>query len=179
MKYLFFVAAISISLLSCQQKNGNIQQSNSGDTVISNLDSSKVISEIKLGEYASLMPLEVVDSSKENVFEKYGIDRDGNCYSCDLATLRFNKKHIDFVNVCDEKDFYRIVAFSYTISNDVLKISIADNVFTIEKIDDAPLYKFSIEGKLFELKNKRLPQYFTSKKSLAKFQIHDCGDFGG
>ncbi|MFZ1784890.1 MAG: hypothetical protein WAU23_06770 [Ferruginibacter sp.] len=132
-----------------------------------------------LGDYSELIPLEIKDSVSKNVYEKYGIDFSGNCYSCDLAEIRINKKHIDLVNVCDENNIYRIEGFTYSTDDNNLKINTDKNEFLFTRIDNAPVYKLEIRGSKIDLKEKKIAIYFTQKKQLSKFKEHECGDFQG
>lgn len=159
------------------------ENKNQNDTVKSNslpITATKLKQQIdNLGDYAELIPLTIKDSLSKNVYEKYGIDFSGNCYSCDLAKIKINKKHIDLVNVCNDNNFYRIEKFAYSADENNLKITTDSNEFLFIKIDNAPVYKLEIRGNKIDLKEKKISIYFTHKTELSKFKEHNCGDFEG
>ncbi len=131
------------------------------------------------GDFSTLVPIDLLNSKSTNVYEKYGIEFSGNCYSCDLASLSITKKQIRWTNVCDEKDSFEIDDFSFSNEGDKIIFKTPERTYTVTKIDKAPVYELVIEGKKLELKNKRISKYFTIKKALPLFTEHDCGDFEG
>lgn len=132
-----------------------------------------------LGNFSSLVPLEIIDSTSQNVYEKFGIEFTGNCYACDLAKIKINKKNFDFVNVCEKNDFYRIEDFTYTPTDSGINVLTDKNQFIFTRIGNSPVYKLRINGDKMLLKNKRISTYFTQEKNLKKFEEYDCGDFDG
>lgn len=130
-------------------------------------------------DYSALIPLELKDSTSNNVYEKYGIEFSGNCYACDLAAISITKGQFDMINVCDEKDVFRIKDFTCSMTEKELTIKTKGSEFHITKMDEAPVYRLEIKGERLELKNKRLSIYFTHKSAINKFKEHDCGDFQG
>nr|WP_315028205.1 hypothetical protein [uncultured Chryseobacterium sp.] len=130
-------------------------------------------------DFSALVPIDILDVKSTNVFEKYGIEFSGNCYSCDLASLSITKEKIRWTNVCDEKDTFEISSFSFTHEGSKTTLKTAQRTYIVTQIDKAPVYELVIEGEKLELNNKRLARYFTTKKSLPRFKEHDCGDFEG
>jgi hypothetical protein len=170
------------SILSCQKEktvNPSLQQMDSDKKIenkeVTSLDNNNG----DLEDFSNLVPLEIVDSTNSNVYEKFGIDLAGNCYDCDLAKIKINKKTFAFVNVCDTTDFYRIGNFTSSSTKTELKITTNANKFVFTKIDDLTVYKLEISGTILSLKNKRISKYYTNEKNLKKFKQHDCGDFQG
>lgn len=134
---------------------------------------------IDFSQYNQLVPLEIVDSTAKNSYEKYGIEFSGNCYACDLARIELSEKHLTFVNVCDDEDRYQIKHSACTTIGEGIRIQSGNDVFTLTKIDDAPVYELTITGKKLSLDNKRISTYYTPAKKLHQFKEHDCGDFQG
>ncbi|AZA83548.1 hypothetical protein C1637_15150 [Chryseobacterium lactis] len=131
------------------------------------------------GDLSSLVPVDLLDSKSTNVYEKYGLEFSGNCYSCDLASLSVTKKKIIWTNVCDEKDTFEINDFSFTNEGNKTILKTPEGTYIVTKIDKAPVYEVVLEGQKLEMKNKRISRYFTTKKALSLFKEHDCGDFEG
>lgn len=130
-------------------------------------------------DFSELIPIDVLDNKSTNVYEKYGIEFSGNCYSCDLASLSVTKNKIIWANICDENDTFEINDFSFSNEGNKTIIKTSERTYTLIQIDKAPVYELVIEGKKLELKNKRISRYFTIKKALPLFKEHDCGDFEG
>ncbi|MBB6330149.1 hypothetical protein HNP24_001099 [Chryseobacterium sediminis] len=131
------------------------------------------------GDFSTLVPIDLLNSKSTNVYDKYGIEFSGNCYSCDLTSLSINKKQIRWTNVCDEKDTFVIDDFSFSNEGNKTIFKTPERMYIITQIDKAPVYELVIEGNKLELKNKRISRYFTTKKALSLFTEHDCGDFEG
>lgn len=132
-----------------------------------------------LGDFGKLSPIKILNPKSKNVYEKYGIDFEGNCYNCDLAIIQVTKKHFDIVNICDKKDFYRIENFTYEAYPNGLKIKTEKNEFIFTKIETAPVYELKILGDKILFKKKRIAKFYTQEKELNKFKQHDCGEFDG
>lgn len=131
------------------------------------------------GDFSALVPIDVLDTKSENVYEKYGIEFSGNCYSCDLASVSVTKNKIVWTNICDNKDTFEISDFSVSSEGKKTILKTTDRTYILTQIDKAPVYELVVEGKKLELKNKRASKYFTTKKALPLFKEHDCGDFEG
>lgn len=131
------------------------------------------------GDFSTLVPIDLLNSKSTNVYDKYGIEFSGNCYSCDLTSLSITKKQIRWTNVCDEKDTFEIDDFSFSNEGNKTIFKTPERTYIITQIDNAPVYELVVEGKKLELKNKRISKYFTTKKALPLFTEHDCGDFEG
>ncbi|MDR2236747.1 MAG: hypothetical protein LBE92_11545 [Chryseobacterium sp.] len=130
-------------------------------------------------DFSALVPIDVLDAKSKEVYEKYGIEFSGNCYSCDLASLSVTKDKIRWTNVCDEKDIFDIRDFSFSNEGNRTVLKTPERTYMITQIDKAPVYELVVEGPKLELKNKRLSKYFTTPKALPLFKEHDCGDFEG
>lgn len=130
-------------------------------------------------DFSALVPIDVLNGKSTNVYEKYGIEFSGNCYSCDLASLSITKDKMIWTNVCDEKDTFKIVDFSISTEGNKTILKTSERVYILTQIDKAPVYELVIEGQKMELNNKRISRYFTTKKALSLFKEHDCGDFEG
>lgn len=130
-------------------------------------------------DFLALVPLTVVDSTSDNVFEKYGIEFSGNCYACDLASLSVATNKMIWTNVCDDKD--RLVVDDFTVSGDTEKtiLKTTERTYILTQIDEAPVYELRIEGAALEMNNKRIATYYTTKDALELFKEHDCGEFDG
>lgn len=131
------------------------------------------------GDFSALIPIDVLDSKSANVYEKYGIEFSGNCYSCDLASLSITKDKMIWTNVCDEKDTFKIDDFSFSNEGNKTILKTSERTYIITQIDKAPVYELVVQGQKLELNNKRVSRYFTTKKALSLFKEHDCGDFEG
>ena len=83
------------------------------------------------------------------------------------------------INVCDEKDVFRINDFTCSTTEKELTIKTKGSEFHITKMDEAPVLPVRDQRGDWELKNKRLSIYFTHKSAINKFKEHDCGDFQG
>lgn len=185
MTSVFLKLVMLFSCLSCGNLSNEKENNNTVDTVAEkqiNPPADTLHNEVNsfdISQFGTLVPLEIKDSTSGNVFEKFGIEFSGNCYECDLAVIRFNKKYIDLVNVCNENKFYRIENFTYLITKNGINITTPENQLHIAKIGDGPVYQLEIIGKPFKLAGKRLSMYYTDQKLLEKFKEHDCGDFQG
>lgn len=130
-------------------------------------------------DFSELVPIDVLNSKSTNVYEKYGIEFSGNCYSCDLASLSITKDKIIWKNVCDKKDTFTMDDFSFSNEGNKTMIKTSERTYIITQLDKAPVYEVIIEGKKTELHNKRVSKYFTTPKALSLFTEHNCGDFEG
>ncbi len=150
------------------------------DTITTSASEKNITANSELpSDFSDLIPIDVLDSKSNNVYEKYGIEFSGNCYSCDLASLSVTKNKIIWTNVCDENDSFEINNLSFSNEENKTIIKTSERTYILAKIDKAPVYELVIEGEKLELKNKRISKYFTIKKALPLFKEHDCGDFEG
>lgn len=182
---LFYCIAFSLAIFSCKSENKEnekqvvpTEQSSELKTDKKPID-KKETQEIYLSEYSKLAPIELKESKSQNVFKKYGIEFSGNCYACDLAIFKVNKKNFDIVNLCDENDFHRFKDFDYEKKGDIFRIITPETTFIFTKVENEPIYQLKIEGKKPELKNKRIAEFYTPENLIEKFEEHDCGDFEG
>jgi len=181
-KFLFFVIFMTL-VFSCNKETIESQTTNSEEK--SELKTSqepvlkKVEPTVNLSEYSKLAPIEIKDANQKDVFKKYGIEFGGNCYACDLAIFKLNKKNFDIVELCDEKNFHRYKDFSYEKTENSLKIITQESTFIFTKVENEPIYQLKIEGQKPKFKNRRISEFYASENLIEKFEEHNCGDFGG
>jgi len=168
-------------IASCSQQSSNQPYINIAATnsIIHNNQPQETNTARDLGDYANLVPIEIIDAASKNVFEKFGVEFAGNCYDCNLAAVSINKKYVDIINVCDKNNSYRLEKFTYELIANKLVVKTGKTEFVFTEIETAPVYELTIKGDSLSLKNKRLSKYYTQKKVLPKFKQHDCGDFEG
>ncbi|MBV8327431.1 hypothetical protein [Chryseobacterium sp.] len=188
MKNVITSFSIAITLLtSCSpatEKKGDKTASPDVKTVpvpVSKTDQEKKsVSELEIpNDFTSLVPIDILNGKSTNVYDKYGTEFSGNCYSCDLASLSITKKQIRWSNVCDEKDTFEIRDFSYSTEGNKTIFKTPERTYILTRIEKTPVYELAIEGQDLKLNNKRISKYFTTKKALPLFKEHDCGDFEG
>lgn len=126
-----------------------------------------------------LIPIDTIDSKNKNIYEKYGLEFNGNCYACDLANLSVTENVFKLTNVCDDKrnQVYKIIKITNNKNEIVVKTE--QNNFIFTKIDKAPIFELKIVGNEIKIENLRISRYYTLKELLKKFKQHDCGDFDG
>ncbi|UKB86125.1 hypothetical protein LF887_11010 [Chryseobacterium sp. MEBOG06] len=150
------------------------------DTISGSEPVKNAISKVDIpDDFSALVPIDILNSKSTDVYEKYGIEFSGNCYSCDLESLSITKDKMIWTNICDEKDTFKIVDFSISAEGNKTILKTSERVYILTQIDKAPVYELVIEGQKLDLNNKRISRYFTTKKALAMFKEHDCGDFEG
>ncbi|MDY0932444.1 hypothetical protein [Chryseobacterium sp. CFBP8996] len=176
--------ALSLLIFSCKSENKKTEKQITATEQITQPKTEKPadkkeIQDIDFSEYSKLAPIELKESKSKNVFKKYGTEFSGNCYACDLAVFKINKKNFDIVNVCDENDYQRFKDFKYEKSGNILKITTSETTFIFTKVENEPIYQLTFEGKKPDLKNKRISEFYTPKTLIEKFEEHDCGDFQG
>lgn len=186
MKPLFKLILIILVFSRCKQMpEQSFKEMAKKDTVITHAEKSEkpVIAGNEINEKAEspmhLVPIDTVDSKNKDVFKRYGIEFDGNCYTCDLAELFINDKMIQLTNVCDEKRNKSFDIITITKSGNRIEIKTAQNDFVFTEIDKAPVYELKITGNGTQIEMLRLSAYYTLKKILKKFEEHNCGDFQG
>jgi len=181
----FYAIVLSLAIFSCKSENKEIEKQiiPTEQSVEIKADKKPVdkkeIQDVDLSEYSQLAPIELKDSKNKNVFKKYGTEFSGNCYACDLAVFKINKKSFDIINVCDENDLQTFKDFKHEKSGNSLKVITSETTFIFTKVESEPIYKLTFEGKKPELKNKRISEFYTPKNLIEKSEEHDCGDFQG
>lgn len=176
--------ALSLLIFSCKSENKETEKQITATEQITQPKTEKPadkkeIQDIDFSEYSKLAPIELKESKSKDVFKKYGTEFSGNCYACDLAVFKINKKNFDIVNVCDDNDFKRFKDFKYEKSGNILKITTSETTFIFTKVENEPIYQLTFEGKKPDLKNKRISEFYTPKTLIEKFEEYDCGDFEG
>lgn len=178
----FYLIILSLGIFSCKpdnKENGKPQTATEKTSSSKTSKPEKPVQDVDFSQYSKLVPIELKDSNSADVFKKYGIKFSGNCYSCDLAVFKLNKKNFDIVNVCDENDVERFKEYNYDNSGDILKINTAEITFIFTKVEKEPVYQLKIEGEKPNLKNKRISEFYAPENLVDKFEEHDCGDFEG
>jgi hypothetical protein len=127
----------------------------------------------------TLVPITIVEPKSKKVFEKYGLEFQGNCYECDLVNLKISKQKLVVTNVCDVTKSIALKVLLIKNSNNQLTISTPNSQWTIAKMAKEGVYQLKIEGNRISKKGFRMSTFFTPKKKLRQFEIHDCGDFQG
>lgn len=127
----------------------------------------------------TLVALEVVDSTNQNAFQKYGMAFSGNCYSCDIAHLQISGREITFVNACDAQQSLTFSIETFVQNDQQIYLETREAKFVFSKIANAPVYQLKVSGKPLKDPNLLLGKFYTFQEKLPKFEIHDCGDFQG
>lgn len=127
----------------------------------------------------TLISLEILNEKSTNIYEKFGMEFSGNCYACDLAEIKIAKDKIWFTNVCDAQNNINISITNLKVIDNIIALKTKNYTFVFTQINAEPIYSLEILNGNFEKKNFRISKYFTFKKSLPKFNVHDCGDFQG
>ncbi|RXM51376.1 MULTISPECIES: hypothetical protein [unclassified Chryseobacterium] len=186
MKKLITSFSVAVVLLascstSAEKKVNNVDSTASKTDTVSKLSQQKAaISKVDVPEdFSELVPIDVLNTKSKNVYDKYGIEFSGNCYSCDLASLSITKNKIKWTNICDEKDALEINDFSVLGEGNKIILKTSDRTYILTQIDEAPIYELDVEGKKLESDKKRVAKYFTTQKALPLFKEHDCGNFEG
>jgi len=130
-------------------------------------------------DFSALVPIAILNSKSTNVYEKYGIEFSGNCYSCDLSSLSITKGKMIWTNICDEDDAFEMNDFSVANEGNKTILKTSETTYILTQIDQAPVYELVVEGKKLDLHNKRFSKYFTTQNALSLFKEHDCGNFEG
>jgi len=181
-KFLFCVILMTL-IFSCNKETIENQTTNSEEKSELKTPQESVSEKVEptadLSEYGKLAPIEIKDANQKDVFKKYGIEFSGNCYACDLAIFKLNKKNFDIVELCDEKNFHRYDDFSYEKTDNSIKIITPESTFIFTKVENEPIYQLKIEGQKPEFKNMRISEFYTQESLIEKFEEHDCGDFEG
>ncbi len=142
--------------------------------------SKKKTSEIsQIQNFDTLIPIEIVNKKSKNVYKKYGLEFTGNCYACDLAEFKIKKNAISIINVCNIQNIINLPIVNQKSDENQIIIETKTYKFIFKKIETEPIYKLEIVNGKFDKKNLRISQYYTFKKNLPKFEVHDCGDFQG
>ncbi|SDI99598.1 hypothetical protein [Chryseobacterium jejuense] len=179
--FSFAVVLLASCSTSIEKKVNNVDSTAAKTDTVSKLTSEKnTISKIEVpGDFSELVPIDVLEIKSKNVYEKYGIEFSGNCYSCDLTSLSITKDKIKWTNICDKKDAFEINNFSVSGEGNTTVLKTSDRTYILTQIDKAPIYELVVEGEKLELDKKRVAKYFTTQKALPLFKEHDCGNFEG
>ena len=181
MKITFYLSVLLFTLFSCKEKNeGQSAKSNPESPIKQErILPQKKEDKFSLADFAKLVPIEIKKPKSKDVFKKYGIEFGGNCYACDLAVFKINKKNFDLAELCDEKNFRRYKDFSYEQKANSIIFTTPETTFVFTKVENLPIYQLKIEGKKPEFTNMRISEFYTTENLIPKFEEHDCGDFEG
>lgn len=179
--FSFAVILLTSCSTSTEKRTNKVDSTAAQTDIASKLTPEKnTISKVEIpGDFSELVPIDVLEIKSKNVYEKYGIEFSGNCYSCDLTSLSITKDKIKWANICDEKDAFEISDFSISGEGSKTILKTSDRTYILTQIDKAPIYELVVEGKKLELDKKRAAKYFTTQKALPLFKEHDCGNFEG
>jgi len=176
----FFLIILLLGIFSCKpDSKQTTKEKTSAPTIIENTSVKKSGGDPDLSQFSKLVPIEIKDDKSTDIYKKYGLEFSGNCYACDLAVFKINKKNFDLVNICDENDFERYKKFTHENSDDVFKIGTPETIFIFTKVEKEPIYQLKIEGKKPNFNNKRIAKFYTVENLIEKFEEHDCDDFEG
>jgi len=126
-----------------------------------------------------LLPVTILEESEKDVYKKYGIEFNGNCYSCDLATIDVNRKEVIFTNICDSLARVKFQITGLEENQDNIKVKAEKFTFTFKNTSDGPVIEFSLDGEMEFNEKLRLSKYYIPSKTLEKFEVKDCGEFQG
>jgi hypothetical protein len=192
MKKTFILLLILHSFLNCKQEEINIdtnrkapskeeisnKKKDAAELIINEVNNNSEISnnEIKIEH---LIPIKILNDKSENIYEKFGIDFTGNCYACDLAEFKIDNHKISISNVCDDQTKLNFEIINLENTANKIEIETQKYNFIFLKIHSEPIYKLNIINYDIQNDDLKISEYFTFKRSLVKFEIHDCGDFDG
>ena len=178
------ILLVTSLFLGCYQKpkNKEVEKNDTTETIKTDSTESIVKTDnnvIKIEQLKQLIPIDTVNSKSKNVYEKFGLEFQGNCYDCDLAALSIAEKTIKLTNVCDEKQNQVLEVLEIKNTNNEVIIKTKQFNFIFSEIDKVPIYELKITGNTINFEGLRISRYYTLKKLLKKFKEHDCGDFEG
>lgn len=127
----------------------------------------------------TLCPMIIIAPDNDNPFEKYGIDFEGVCYSCNVMRVVITSDQLQFINVCDVAEKYILPITK--LSGDSTEVIITSNnvVLQWKQIEIAPIVELTIlKGKL-PVPSQSVQSFFTTYRALPQFHWHDCRDFEG
>ena len=178
MKSLHLLVTVII-FASCASSSSEKPSADSTVNVATATTKTAPINAVEILQDMTLIPLEMLDSTKLNPFEKYGISFQGMCYSCDISTIRISASDLILTNICDTSLFtrYDIIEAKQSASN----FSFYTKEFTLvfEQVDQGPVYKLRSEGQLKPAKDRKLMLYYVDQLKLKHFKVRDCGEFDG
>lgn len=128
---------------------------------------------------ATLIPIEILNAKEKDVYKKYGLAFSGNCYNCDLAKFRIENHSIFITNVCAPETELSFDIVKLSTNRNMIEINTKNYSFQFLRIANDPVYELKIINADFKNKDLLISKYFTLKKDLVKFEVHDCGDFDG
>lgn len=176
---------VSIVFIAACSENKQVETKNENKPEsVSKSDEKPLVDEPEAVDFKqlkldTLIALTIVKEESKNVYEKFGIDFGGYCYACDAADLVLNDKEIQLINTCDPEVKRVFKIQEKILTEDGFTLESEGYKFVFSRIDNAPVYKLKLLGKSFNNPELRLNSYFTTPKTLPKFEIHDCGDFQG
>ena len=176
----FHISLLTLLIYSCNQASTSEQHyTGSGQPVISESHPSLDTSKNDIAFHIKLVPMEIVDSSSNNVYKKYGISTSGMCYECDLANISIANGKIRFSNICDSSNIRSYDIISLEQIGQTTEFRFTDDVLVMEKINPGPVYRLQLKNALKPGERLKIKKYYSKEEDIPKFEIHDCGDFGG
>ena len=171
---------LSILLFACQSVDTKEPHHEAGNQPAIS-DNSTLIDTAKndIAFHIKLVPIEIVDSSSNNVYKRYGISTSGMCYECDLANISIANGNIRFSNICDSGNSRSYDIISLERIGQTSEFHLKDDVLVLEKINPGPVYRLQLKNALKPGEPLKMKEYYSSEADIKKFEIHDCGDFGG
>jgi hypothetical protein len=127
----------------------------------------------------TLIALTVLKKNSTDVFEKFGLEFEGNCYACDLAEISIDKNVLTLLNTCDHNTQEKVTISTQHFADNQMTFETDKGTFIFTKENTLPIYALRVSGRSTKNKNLRIGQWFTLKHLLPKFKVHDCGDFEG
>ncbi len=127
----------------------------------------------------TLIALALLNKNSTDLFEKYGLEFEGNCYACDLAEIRIDKNVLTLLNTCDHHTQENLRIISQQYADNQMSFETDNGTFIFKKENTLPLYSLRVNGRSSKSKDLRIGQWFTFKHLLPRFNVHDCGDFEG
>lgn len=168
-------------IYSCNQGSTSEQHNTGSDQpVISVSTSSSDTIKNNIAFHLKLVPVEIVDSSSKNIHKKFGISTSGMCYDCDLANISIINGSVRFSNICDSTNSMEYDIEKLTMKNQHIEVRYKNAAMVLEKINQGPLiYRLQIKDGMNPGARLKIKEYYSSEEDINKFDIHDCGDFGG
>ena len=171
---------LSILLFSCHSVDTKEPHHEAGNQVgISDNSTALDTAKNDIAFHIKLVPIEIVDSSSQDVYKKYGISTSGMCYECDLAIIYIANGKIRFSNICDSTNFRSYDIISLERNGQTSEFRFIDDVLELEKINTSPVYRLRLKNVWKPGVRLKMKEYYSSEADIKKFEIHDCGDFGG
>lgn len=127
----------------------------------------------------TLIAVTMLNKNSTDLFEKFGLEFEGNCYACDLAEISIDKNVLTLLNTCDHNSQEKVTIITQHDGDNQMSFETDNGTFIFTKENTLPIYTLRVSGRSSHNKNLRIGQWFTLKHLLPRFKVHDCGDFEG